>query len=61
MKEALYWEALNEAYKEEMRRDSNVITFGEDIAISGYQLYQTHFSSKQIAKKFEIALYNFLH
>lgn len=35
MKKVFYWEALNEAYKEEMRRDSRVITFGEDIAVSG--------------------------
>ena len=34
MKEVYYWEALNEAYKEEMRRDKNVITYGEDVAIT---------------------------
>lgn len=35
MREILYREALNEALAEEMRRDENVIIFGEDIGISG--------------------------
>jgi pyruvate dehydrogenase E1 component beta subunit len=30
-----YREALNEAYREEMKRDENVVTFGEDVAEYG--------------------------
>lgn len=35
MRELTFRDALNEAYKEEMRRDETVITFGEDLALFG--------------------------
>lgn len=35
MRKITYREALNEAYKEEMRRDKTVVTFGEEIAEYG--------------------------
>lgn len=35
MREITYREALNEAYREEMRKDKNVVAFGEDIAEHG--------------------------
>ncbi|MCL5986125.1 MAG: alpha-ketoacid dehydrogenase subunit beta [Actinobacteria bacterium] len=35
MREITFREAINEAYKEEMRRDKNIIAFGEDIAEHG--------------------------
>ncbi len=34
-REITYAEALNEALREEMRRDENVIVFGEDVAVIG--------------------------
>ena len=35
MKEIMYWQAINEALDEEMRRDPNVFIMGEDVAIYG--------------------------
>ncbi|MEM2237254.1 MAG: alpha-ketoacid dehydrogenase subunit beta [Candidatus Caldarchaeum sp.] len=35
VREITYVEALNEALKEEMRRDSSVIVFGEEVALAG--------------------------
>ncbi|MCS6783964.1 MAG: alpha-ketoacid dehydrogenase subunit beta [Candidatus Caldarchaeum sp.] len=35
MRELTYVEALNEALKEEMRRDGSVVVFGEEVALSG--------------------------
>ncbi|MCL4415331.1 MAG: alpha-ketoacid dehydrogenase subunit beta [Actinobacteria bacterium] len=35
MREITYRESINEAYREEMRKDKNIIVFGEDIAEHG--------------------------
>jgi len=35
MREIAYWQAINEALEEEMKRDVNVFLMGEDIAIYG--------------------------
>ncbi len=35
MREITYREAINEAYREEMRNDRNIVTFGEDLAEYG--------------------------
>jgi pyruvate/2-oxoglutarate/acetoin dehydrogenase E1 component len=35
MKEIFYWQAINEALEEEMKRDSSVFIMGEDVAIYG--------------------------
>ncbi len=35
MKEIMYWQAVNEALEEEMRRDPTVFVMGEDVAIYG--------------------------
>ncbi len=48
MRKITYREALNEAYKEEMRHDKNVITLGEDIGISGGNFQVT----KDLLKEF---------
>ncbi len=48
MRKITYREALNEAYKEEMRCDKRVITFGEDIGTSGGNFQVT----KDLLKEF---------
>jgi hypothetical protein len=35
VRELTYVEALNEALREEMRRDDSVIVFGEEVALAG--------------------------
>ncbi|OIO72868.1 MAG: alpha-ketoacid dehydrogenase subunit beta [Elusimicrobia bacterium CG1_02_37_114] len=35
MKQLFYWQAINEALEEEMKRDPNVFVMGEDVAIYG--------------------------
>ncbi|OGF45442.1 MAG: hypothetical protein A2452_08755 [Candidatus Firestonebacteria bacterium RIFOXYC2_FULL_39_67] len=35
MKDIMYWQAINEAFVEEMNRDPNVFIMGEDVAIYG--------------------------
>ena len=35
MRELYYWQAINEALEEEMKRDPNVFVMGEDVAIYG--------------------------